>query len=220
MVSIKNKKRLYTIITILTIFLVGIVSLTKPAGVADANIFCGSMGSNMDSNRANNYGLLANSDSKNRKWTAFELFGKSTGFTSYYGEGEKSLFVKETISTGQGSSQLKSLWDDAAVKTKLESTKIRGELRCSVSSLGNTAIANLALVMSGAAVSASSWGVGSVLGEDCLSAIILKIVGGEGLASGAGLIDTLRTSLYTPLVVIVVLMGTATIIHKGLIKRE
>ena len=216
----KFKKRIYTILSIVVLFVAGIAIVYPENTTAYAGSFCSSMGIGMDSKKSVNIDGMIHSDKGPRKWTVEELFKGSARFTSYYGEGEGGWLVAEKIDRGKGRTEL---WDDSTVQKNLEDLNIRNAMRC-FTARTETVPGNVLLALS----SGVTWitktvmtGLiaGNIFGRGKNMINIVGVIGGSG-GPDAGIIGTLKNSIYTPLVLLAFLIAAVNIIWEGLIKRQ
>ena len=63
---------------------------------ATAGMFCGKLGTNMDSRLSINTDKLTAPNVTARKWTVQELFDSSIAFTTYNGEGKDTFWLADT----------------------------------------------------------------------------------------------------------------------------
>jgi hypothetical protein len=163
---------------------------------------------------------------KNRVWTLQEAFGNGATFVNYEGEGkgpDKQLVIdKSPANTFKPGN-----YDSANVQDKLngartESACVWPGFASSVANVGLwTASAVTNLVQAFVVFAFDS----SIICEDpanpsgvCLN--LLKVVGGSGSDPHGGLIGTLTSSIYMPLLVIAVTITGFWVGYKGLVQRK
>ena len=215
----KIKNKIFATIAILAILLTGMTTMNNSVTGVEALNFCTGFGSGMGKSNVN-YNV-ANSDAKNRVWTAEELFSRAVGYTVYYGEGPGDYWYADKVDRGMDrvSNQFgdASLWSDSDVQDRMNGA--RG-MSCTFGAAGITNILpNLLLSATSAIVWFVKLAINTVLGEDFMVKTLVDLVGGDG-ASNTGLIGTFLHSLYLPMVVIAGLFLAITITWKGIAQRK
>ena len=175
---------------------------------ADAFGVCEKVGSFMGQKSVSGDSSSPNATDSNRKWTVEELFRNSIGYSSFYGEGKGTWLYAEKVNRGEHVAG----WT-GDVQTKIESA--RG-FSCITG--GFDFLPQAFLLLTGEITAFTSSVVISLVGQDEIAEVIVKIVGGG--ESDGGLISTFLNSFYMPLVILAALIMTVTIIYKGLIKRQ
>lgn len=207
-----NKKG-YIIITILLLLLTMIPSIESIYSTPQAGWFCSSMGSNMDRNsisKTTSKGLLK-ADEPNRKWTVEEIFNKSVMFTSYYGEGEGDWIFANKVD--RGANRAGSSWSDSTVQDNLKAAR---SMSCVIGK--GDLFPNIGLGVANSIVGLISHSITILVGNDFMVDGLVEIIGGTG--GDEGLISIFLHSIYTPLVVIALLITAVTIVYKGLIQMK
>lgn len=173
-------------------------------------------------------------DLTGRSWTAQELFASNMSLPHYNGEGpkEKAFAVRGTGENNRVDGAVKAKQIDQSVADALngdakdrlyDSRQVWG---CSLGAL-NTGMGNLGFSLSSVITSwvgifATSAFDSSMICTDvddtgCLN--LLKIIGGTG-GEGEGVIGTLTSSIYFPLLTLAVLLTATWIIYVGIVKRQ
>ena len=212
----KSKKKYLIAFTIMIMFLSFFVTIYDSHSAPEA-FLCKSMGSNMGREELKKSDLedMVNASSPNRKWTAQELFKKASGFTVYYGEGEKEFPFTEKVDRGLSRAEESNWnWNDSGVQENLESARINCTARG-----GANIISSLFFALANAFVSITNYIVTSLIGDDFMAESLVKIIGGDE-DNGGGLIDIFFNSIYMPLVIIAFILTTVTIVYKGLIQMK
>jgi signal transduction histidine kinase len=161
----------------------------------------------------------------NRKWTVQELFSSSVDFTAYNGETgtstENDWILKDTKSQHRGS----SIHGYAAAKPNLEKQR---NLNCLIAGVA-TVFPDLWINLSSAVIGIVQKIVTMLFNPNyicsdpanptggCIN--LIGIIGGKSDTDG-GIIGTLFTGIYEPLIVLAFVLTGLWLMYKGLIKRE
>ena len=211
-----NKKQICVLFVILALIFVGIVSLGNSHSSPNAFInACSKMGSNMGRVSPKNDGYVR-PELEHRKWTVEELFRKSVKFTTYYGEGEGTWLYAEKDDRGAARAAEVGLVWPGDIQSTLESA--RGFGTCTFG--GGDFIPNGIMSISGGVVNLINTSISGLIGEDFMVGGLAKIVGGSTEDNTGGLIETFVNSLYMPLIVIIVILATITVVYQGLVQMK
>ena len=211
-----NKKQICVLFVILALIFVGIVSLGNSHSSPNAFInACSKMGSNMKRVSPKNDGYVR-PELEHRKWTVEELFRKSVKFTTYYGEGEGTWLYAEKDDRGAARAAEVGLVWPGDIQSTLESA--RGFGTCTFG--GGDFIPNGIMSISGGVVNLINTSISGLIGEDFMVDGLAKIVGGSTEDNTGGLIETFVNSLYMPLIVIIVILATITVVYQGLVQMK
>lgn len=208
--SFKVNKRIFVIITLLTLLLTGITAVANSYSYAEASGACKEVGSFMGRNSiGSKEDGVPGPESSDRKWTVSELFGNSVAYSSFYGEGPGTWFFAEKVDRGSHHSG----WS-GDIQSKLEDSR---EAICFLGGMDWTiqpfiALSNVLTSLTGSTIK-------NLVGKDLMAETLTKIVGGESAGDG-GLIGTFLSSFYMPLIVLTVLIMVVTIVYKGLIQMK
>lgn len=187
-------------------------------------IFCSKdIGNNMDNKKQINTVMRSypNPDAPNRKWTLQEAYGNGLEVVNYQGLGEGGFFTKT-----------KERPDDAykpgnydANAEKYEEVRtgtncFAGGMSAQVSTL-TFGLANMVSFFSQGLVSAA-FDTSMICSEanDTMCIDIIGAIGGQSNDDNTGLIAILTNSIYMPLMVIAVVIGTISVIYHGIYKRK
>lgn len=217
------------LIKILALFIMAIIGTgavatatsAPKAGAAGLGIFCSTkMGAGMDS-QGDWTGALSSPTAMNsngRQWNLQEIVGQNLYFTNYAGEGEGTDWTTST-----DTNRVTDTGNLGEQKDKLEGLRNTGT--CAV---GNSfvAISNVGLAINTMASSILSNFVTYAFdpnlicgpdsdGEGCFD--LAKMTGGEGNNDSGGLIGILTSSVFFPLIVLVVPVS-ATIVVVGAVR--
>lgn len=187
-------------------------------------IFGSGLGLNMNDAGSweSNIGRYPAMDKTNRTWSVTEAFGNNLAYVNYLGEGGKDAWFMEDVGTERG----KGVGNTSANLEKYESVRTAAN---AVVGNGLTLASNMILMASSAVTSiAESVSVfafdsniicstNSASETGCVN--LLRIIGGDG-SRGSGIIGTLTSSIYMPLLVLMFIVVGVWLTWKGIYKRQ
>lgn len=173
-------------------------------------------------------------DLADRTWTAQELFGSNLRFPHYEGEGpkEKTVFVRGKGTDSRIDKAVENGFIDQSVADKLNGdvkenlAGLTGINTCTFGAInnmmGNAGFSLSSILASWVGIFATTAFDSGMICKDaddtgCLN--LLKIVGGTG-GESEGVIGTLTSSVYFPLLTLVVLITAIWIAYIGIAKRR
>ena len=194
--------------------------VAKNSTFATAGMFCGKLGTNMDSRLSINTDKLTAPNVTARKWTVQELFDSSIAFTTYNGEGKDTFWLADT----EWRTKQVSDWT-GDVKNKSEAKRNVGD--CYFGSLTSD-ISTMMINTAGGLVNIAQFFIvrlysGDVIctSPDSPKGACINIIGIVGGAKGkTGIIGSLRDSIFSPLATLMFILVGVWILYKGLFKRE
>ena len=194
--------------------------VAKNSTFATAGMFCGKLGTNMDSRLSINTDKLTAPNVTARKWTVQELFDSSIAFTTYNGEGKDTFWLADT----EWRTKQVSDWT-GDVKNKSEAKRNVGD--CYFGPLTSD-ISTMMINMAGGLVNIAQFFIvrlysGDVIctSPDSPKGACINIIGIVGGAKGkTGIIGSLRDSIFSPLATLMFILVGVWILYKGLFKRE
>ena len=194
--------------------------VAKNSTFATAGMFCGKLGTNMDSRLSINTDKLTAPNVTARKWTVQELFDSSIAFTTYNGEGKDTFWLADT----EWRTKQVSDWT-GDVKNKSEAKRNVGD--CFFGPLTSD-ISTMMINMAGGLVNIAQFFIvrlysGDVIctSPDSPKGACINIIGIVGGAKGkTGIIGSLRDSIFSPLATLMFILVGIWILYKGLFKRE
>ena len=194
--------------------------VAKNSTFATAGMFCGKLGTNMDSRLSINTDKLTAPNVTARKWTVQELFDSSIAFTTYNGEGKDTFWLADT----EWRTKQVSDWT-GDVKNKSEAKRNVGD--CYFGPLTSD-ISTMMINTAGGLVNIAQFFIvrlysGDVIctSPDSPKGACINIIGIVGGAKGkTGIIGSLRDSIFSPLATLMFILVGVWILYKGLFKRE
>lgn len=160
---------------------------------------------------------------KNRVWTLQEAFGNGLSFVNYEGEGGKDtdLVVEKSPANTFKPGNYDAVSEKLNGVRNISSCAVPG-LMSFVSNAGMMLASGFSNLVQGFVVFAFD---SNIICDDpvnpafgCLN--LLKIIGGTGADAHGGLIGTLTSSIYMPLLVIAVTITAFWVGYKGLVQRK
>ena len=186
-----------------------------------------SLGSNMDQGPWDSGMGIPHREAGNRTWTAQEAFGNNIGFANYNGEGEaKDRWFVSATEKERGKAVSPDAW--GANVSKYEG--IRTFSNCTFVSVFNKinnvglsfagGISRIAQIFAVFAFDSSIICDTAAGGSNCIN--LLKIIGGPdvGGASTQGLIGTLTSGVYIPMLVMIVAISAMWVAYRGIVQRK
>lgn len=209
-------KNVSILFAFLFIFLMSIESFIQTKAGFD---FCTDLGWGFNKTPIDTESIIQQ-DTLKRKYTIQELFGNQIAYTIYTGEGDKGWFLGETT---------KDAGKAANEKGKKNIEKQRGMMNCMFGGI-NRSFQTFALFQAKQWTSVMNSFVTSLFSNNfvcqdvnnpkggCIN--LIKITGGTSNSSNNGLIQSLTTGIYKPLMTFAILLTAIYIIYIGLIKRQ
>lgn len=209
MTKFSFNQKIFVIITMLALLFAGISSFSKSYNTASAFGACPAVGSFTQANSiSGNSAGIASVDAANRKWTVNEVFSRSVGYSSFYGEGPATWLYSAKEQRGKD----KPGWTENTQKA-IENARSG---MCVLG--GGDGVSYIFILIANGLTWLTGIIVMTLIGEDVMAETLTNIVGGG--AKDGGLIETFVSSFYMPLVIIAVIIMATTLIYKGIIKRQ
>lgn len=214
---------LAVLILALTLVPSAVSSLSGRTQKADAGwfaVFCQPFGNNMTTQAdwKQSFKSYPADDQANRTFTLDEAFGNGAKFVAYYGEGQGDTFVVAAKKSDPPAST-------SNVKSKLEA--VRTFNNCGTNTM-LVDLANLGMSMSNGITGIAGFFTSSAFNPNLICSDPTKtsgcfnlvgIIGGTGSRTG-GIIGLLTSSIYYPILIMVVAIAAMWIAYKGIVQRR
>lgn len=209
-------KNVSILFAFLFIFLMSIESFVQTKAGFD---FCTDLGWGFNKTPIDTESIIQQ-DTLKRKYTIQELFGNQIAYTIYTGEGDKGWFLGETT---------KEAGKAANETGKKNIEKQRGMMNCMFGGISRS-FQTFSLFQAKQWTSMMNAFVTTLFSNNfvcedannpkggCVN--LIKITGGTSDSSNSGLIQSLTTGIYKPLMSFAILLTAIYIIYIGLIKRQ
>lgn len=214
----RNYKKLITMI--MAIFL--LVGTIIPPEIANGGVFCGSMGTNMQTSPIKNP-ILENLG--NRTYTIKELFQNSIGVIGVHGEADvkesdKDWFQKMILKEPTTGNKIRNgVKDNEAAVKRLEDNYNPGT--CLVSSVAPT-FTNLITTLNSGSISIAESAISMLFNpENGITKTLANVIGGKTAAEGrTSILGSLGNNLFLPLSIFAFILTGLWLLYTGIVKRE